>query len=177
MAKKVKQPTIEEQKELMDVATDAAAEIFLPNRKRPYKILYLKPYTTEKVTRFYVTAETLAKETSTEFETLEKMSVKSTEPHQAAAYIILNNFFKIKLFHWILWRYLYYIKEYNYGDLFLLLLEGKKKIQSVEYSMGMACVSQLTETKMGMTTKEAKAYQTELSSVVEAISVSGISGR
>lgn len=155
-----KQPTAKQEKELLDINSD---NITLAHIKdATYRIRYMKPYTTEKVTEILVGNQVAITDEMSEFEALEAMKDKSVAVHKCAAYIILNGYFKINLLHWALWRYLYYIKEYNYQDLMEIVEVGKKKIQLLGFLAAMASLETMKETKMMMTRKEAKPFLQEL---------------
>ena len=47
----MEQPTIQDEKELMDINDDAKTIVEIPRSKKKYKIGYLKSYCTEKVTK------------------------------------------------------------------------------------------------------------------------------
>lgn len=64
------------------------------------------------------------------------MSKRSKVLHKVAAYIILNNWYKIVLFHPIVWRWMYYVNEYTSDQLLPIIIEGKK-IQVQAFSLGI----------------------------------------
>ena len=47
----MEQPSIQDEKELMDINDDAKTIVEIPRSKKKYKIGYLKSYCTEKVTK------------------------------------------------------------------------------------------------------------------------------
>ena len=161
-----KQPTNAEEQELLDINSCSKSVVRIPNTKSFYKIGWLKPYTSERFTEVIVRSETEVP--ISDIEALNQMSIKSKVPSKAASIIILNGYFKIRLLYPILWRYLYFVKEYTYEQLFPIILEGKKKIPLEGYSLDMALLGMMKETKMTMTRKEAKQYQAELLSAQEA---------
>ena len=160
----MEQPSIQDEKELMDINDDAKTIVEIPRSKKKYKIGYLKSYCTEKVTKIILNAE--PETPNSELTALSEMSKRSKVLHKVAAYIILNNWYKIVLFHPIVWRWMYYVNEYTSDQLLPIIIEGKKKIQVQAFSLGMAFSGMIMETTKTMTTKEAKAYQAELLSAL-----------
>ncbi len=47
--------------------------------------------------------------------------------HKEAAYIVLNSFWKIKLFHWLVWRWFAFVWQLDETQLTDILTAGKKK--------------------------------------------------
>lgn len=160
----MEQPTIQDEKELMDINDDAKTIIEIPRSKKKYKIGYMKPYAQERFTKFILEAEPEAP--NSELSVLIDIKKRSRLHHKSAAIIILNNWFKIKLFYPILWRWLFFVKEYTADQLTPIIIEGKKKMQVQAYSVNMAFLAMMMETVKTMTTKEAKAYQAELLSAL-----------
>ena len=165
----IKQPSLIDEQELMDINDDAV--ISVPIGGKNIEIGYIKPYTCERITALLVKSDIkTSREIKTEFEGLELMKENSKRLHQFAAYGILNNFFKIKLWHWIKWRWMYYIDEINYNDLMLLTSIIKKKVPLAQYMTAMGLAGTIRETVMTMTKTQAQQYRQELLSVQERLS-------
>lgn len=81
---------------------------------------------------------------------------------KCAALFRLNNFFKIKLFFWILWRWMYYVKEYRNDELLPYLAECKKKVGLEDYIYSTILVTGMKDTVMSMTREEVEHIQAEL---------------
>lgn len=154
-------PEIELEQELLDIDSNVGSKVNIPFSKDSVVVGWIKPYTSEKFTKLLVKSDIEVKKTS-EKENLDLMSSKSKLLAQVASYIILNNFFKINLFHFIYWRYLYYWKEYTYAQLLPIIVEGKKKIQVVEYGLGIGLAGMMKESVMTRTMKEVESYHQEL---------------
>jgi len=157
----MEQPTVQDEKELMDINDDAKTIVEIPRSKKKYKIGYLKPYTQERFTKLILESE--PEKGDTEFSVLTDIKKRSRLHHKSAAVIILNSWFKIKLLYPLLWRWLFFVMEYESDQLVPIILEGKKKIQVEGYWRSMALLSMMMETKKEMTMKEAKAFHQELS--------------
>ena len=171
----MKQPDNEQEKALLDINSETKSLVHIPYTNKSYRVGYMKPYCSEKITKLIVESE--ASVPKSEVDSMKLMSERSKLLSKASAYIILNNFFKINLFYPFLWRYFYFIKEYTYDQLFFILVEAKKKIQLEGFSLSMAFLHLMKETKMTMTTKEAKAYHQELLSAQEQASAKNTPGQ
>lgn len=158
------EPNRDIQIELMDADQKGRTEVAVPFSKKVYKIGYMKPYTTECITKQMLRDDISLAEDVEEVYFLETMKKKSKTMAKLASYIILNNFFLIKLMHPIYWRWLYYIKSYDYGQLLPLIEEGKKKIPLAQYLMGMMYGATMMVTMKQLTSKEAKQFHQELMS-------------
>lgn len=163
-------PSNEAQQELMDIDHGGKTKVSVPFTKKVYKIGYLKPYTTEKVTSVMLKGDAGLPDEASEEEFMKLMSKKSKVLAKIASIIILNNFFKIKLFHAIHWRWLHYVKQYDYGQLMPIIMEGKKKIPVIPYAMSMGLSVTMMETMKNLTKKEAKQFHLELMQAQEALS-------
>lgn len=159
-------PTSQEEQNLMDINDDAKEVVILPQSGKKFNIGFTKPYCTERLTRIVTKVGVKITPEMSELDVLELMDERTYELHKAAAYICLASFYKIKLFHWILWRWFAFVKEYNFADMTEIIAVGKKKIQSEDYLMGMTLMAMMTEEKKSLAKKQAKQYQTELLSAV-----------
>ena len=78
---------------------------------------------------------------------------------KSAALIVLNGFWKAHLFYWFLWRWFYYVKQYNAGELEPLFELAQKKTAQEErtaYLRDMILLTALSTLKKQMTAEEAK---------------------
>lgn len=74
---------------------------------------------------------------------------------QCAAALRLDSLVKLRLFHWLLWRWYYYVRSYQPGELLPYIAECKKKVPLASY---FACITLLTgmrDTEMMMSREEA----------------------
>ena len=78
---------------------------------------------------------------------------------QSAALIVLNGFWKCHLFYWLLWRWFYYIKQYNAMELMPVFQLAQKKTAheaAMAYLNATILVTALSTTKKQMTKAEAE---------------------
>lgn len=86
---------------------------------------------------------------------------------QCAALIVLNGFWKTHLFYWIVWRWFYYVRQYNAGELTPLFELAQKKTQQqvvTAYLTATMLLTALKDSKKIMTRAEAERSLQELRS-------------
>lgn len=132
-------PSLEDEKLLNDVMEDSIDEVAIKGTDKKYKIGWLKKGTMRKIT-------SVALEDNKD----DMLSAKT------AALIVLNNYWKIKFFYPILWRWFFYIKEYTDDQLSEILSVGKKKVPYIAFLTNTILVTGMKDTIMTMTKKEAE---------------------
>lgn len=137
MRKNIQQPTVEEQKRLDDVLENSTDYVTIRNRK--FGIKWIHRGTLRKLTHVLHSCEKEDEVTA-----------------KCASLIILNGWWKIKLFHWIYWRILW--KKYTDSELIDIIAVGKKKVESqkLEYLSATMFLTGMKDTMMTMTRKEAE---------------------
>lgn len=137
MRKNIQQPTVEEQKRLDDVLENSTDYVTIRNRK--FGIKWLHRGTLRKLTHVLHSCEKEDEVTA-----------------KCASLIILNGWWKIKMFHWIYWRMLW--KKYTDSELIDIIAVGKKKVESqkLEYLSATMFLTGMKDTMMTMTRKEAE---------------------
>ncbi len=78
---------------------------------------------------------------------------------KTCATVLLNNKWKIMLFYWIYWRWLYYVKDVSIVEVLRVLDVCKKKVPSVPFSLATILVTGMTDLMMTMTKVEAEPIQ------------------
>ena len=139
MAKEIKQPTVEDEKLLNEVIENNPDELEAFGRK--WKIGYLRNGTKRKVTNI------LMREKQED-----KVSSKCT------AALLLNGYFKIFFFYWILWRWLYYIKQVGDEELLPIMEYCKKKVDVESYCLVTIYLTEMRDTIMTMTREEVNRF-------------------
>ena len=135
----------EDERELSSIMNDEKTEVVFGKKK--VKVSWLKRATLRKYSSIMV-------------ENAEESQVTC----KLAAVIRLNGYFRLKLFYPFLWRWYYYIKQYDDKVLLPLIAEGKKKVQLQEYYLIMMLSHDLRDTLQTMTREEAnRMLQEQLS--------------
>lgn len=146
MDKKIDQPTSADERELNSLIKNKPTVVHIPGTRRKYKIKWIKHETERKITDILV--ETKEGDDN-------KISCK------VAAAIVQNDFWKIRFFHWILWRWFYYVRQYGDAQLLPLIREGKKKVQQEEfYEFTMSAIG-MRDTIMTMKKEEIERFLRE----------------
>lgn len=145
MARVKRQPTIEEERVLNSIVEDEVSEVVV--RNTTYRLKYMRNATIRKIT-----------------DVMLKDGDDSKVSSKCAALMVLNGFFKIKLFYWFLWRWFYYVKQYLEIELHPLIDEGKKKVRAEDYYINTIFLIGMKDTMIAMTREEAERFRQELSS-------------
>lgn len=137
--KTIEMPSIEDEQLLNDVMEDSVDEAEIKGTGKKYKIGWMKKGTLRKISSV----------------ALEK-GKDDTLSAKTAALIILNNYWKIKFFYPVLWRWFFYIKEYTDDQLAEILAVGKKKVPYIAFLTNTILVTGMRDTIMTMTKEEAE---------------------
>jgi len=143
---KITTPTTEEERLLNDVVEENPFVCSITGTRKKYSIGWMKVATRRKITSLY----------------LEKGNDDSLSCKVAAA-IVLNSFWKMKLIYPILWRYWFYVKEYEEEQLSEILVAGKKKVPHAQSLINIMLVTGMRDTIMRMRKEEASRTLQELS--------------
>lgn len=150
----MKQPEIEIQAEYLRLCNNEKSTLEIGGGKEPIKIGWQHVYTMDRVTKY--TLEVELENPKTNREKLLFAKKKHALAVKAASCIILNDFFKIKFFHWFFWRWLLYVRQYNDMQLAMIIIEGQKKSPVEAFLTGMQFLTMGKTTMMTMTKKEAE---------------------
>ncbi len=66
----------------------------------------------------------------------------------------LNGYFRIKLFYWLVWRWYYYIRQYNEDELEDAIALIKKKVPADSYFKNTISLTEIRATMMQMNREE-----------------------
>lgn len=164
-------PDKQDQKELLSINSNGKDVVDIPRTKDKYKIGWIRPFTTEKLSLLELKSGLEA----TTSESQENIKGRAKVLSKAASYIILNGA-KIFFFHWFVWRYLYYVKGYSFDQLLPIIQEAKKKVPQVKLYLGLTLVSHMKITNPTLTKEEADLFQAELSSALNLPSEKSMDG-
>lgn len=105
---------------------------------------------------------TLRKMTDIQVDKRENAKIESQIPSKLAACIVLNDFFKLKFFYAITWRWYYYIRQYSNEELLPIIEMGKKKVMVTPYYSIMILAQDTKDTHQTMTRSEVERTLQEL---------------
>ena len=78
---------------------------------------------------------------------------------KAVACIVLNGYWKIRLFWWLVWRWYYYVRQYHEAELTPVIEAGKKKVPVEAYLVNTISLTGMRDTMMQMTKEEVERIQ------------------
>lgn len=133
--------------------------------KKKYKIRWLKNGQTEKLSRLLIRKGDTDDKDSSKDNALDSVIEDSKLACKAAAIYILDGYWKIKFRYWFLWRWFYYIRQYDNVQLQPILEEGKKKVPLTQFLLTTMSLTAAKATLMNMRTEEAERTLQELASV------------
>ena len=153
-------PKIEDQKGLIEIDKQKYEFVEIPRTNKKVRIGWMKPETLTRISELVLDGGFMSQEeeTAPTFEQIHKYS-KFTSKY--AALIILNGF-KMNFLYGIYWRWLYYIKGYDYDQLMPIILTAKKKVPSAGLRINIISGQQMNVTTMTMTKKEQELFQSAL---------------
>lgn len=155
----MKQPTIQDEKLLLSVQENGKDKIDIIRTKKFFRIGWMKGYTLERLSKLELD-EGVKSEDEDNKTTIKR---RSKFMSKAASLCILNGI-KILFFHWIYWRYLYYVKGYTFDQLEPIITTSKKKVPAGSWYIASALVNQMKITNMTMTQEEAERFRVVLTS-------------
>jgi len=161
----MKQPKTAAQQQLQSIDTGGKTVVDIPRSKDKVSVGWLKPYTTHRFSKEYLKAEIPSD--TTDKQQLMLILGKPNLAYKLASYLILNNFWSIKFFHWIYWRWLAFVKQYDDDQLAGIIIEGKKKMTVESRFLIMGFSALILETMMNQTKKEAEQWRAELMSAFD----------
>lgn len=139
-SKPLSEATREDEKLLKSVTKNYGDKVTV--RSRNFTVKWMHPGTADKITCLML-----------------KEGNDSKILCQGAALIVLNGFWKSHMFYWFLWRWFYYIKQYNSEELTPLFEMAQKKTQQQQvaaYLNAMILLTALSDAKKAMTKEEAE---------------------
>lgn len=142
------QPTEEQQRELDKIMSESIDRVEIVGTGKKYNIGWLKRGTIRKISHIMSTDDAVNDD---------KTSCK------IAAAIILNGYWSIKFLYAFLWRWLYYVKQYNDNQLKPIVEAGKKKVPQVAFYETTILAIGMKDLIMTMTKKEVERFRLELS--------------
>ena len=164
----MKQPTLEQRKEYNDIVNDSVSVVPIEGTKKSVRLHWIKPYTMERITKVWLEREMASAKIGGGAEVLKDLAKEPYFAFKEAALMILNNYFKIRLFYGLYWRWLAF--RYNETQMAPIIAEGKKKLPLMAHYEIMAYSLDMRTDMMKMTKKEAEQYRAELLSEANRLS-------
>lgn len=154
--------SIEDKKELIAIDKQRYTSVEIPRTDKSVNVGWMKPETLTKISELVLKSG---------FEDLEENFVPTLDSigkyskfcSKYVALILLNGF-KIHFIYWLKWRWLYYVKGYDYDQLMPIILTAKKKVPAAGFLISIISARGMMVTNMTMTKKEHELYQSALTS-------------
>lgn len=149
--------TKEDELELLSADNNNYDIVEIPRSKDKWKVRWLNDVQMGKLS----VLELKSGISATSEDSVSNVNKRSRFLSKAAAYCLLSGL-NIHFLHWVLWRYLYYIKGYSADQLLPIIQTAKKKAPQVESYLAMVLVGQMKITNPMLTTEEQGRFQAEL---------------
>lgn len=159
---KVEQPDVQAQRTYASIRDNDATIVSILGTKKKYKIRWLKNGQIDRLSRLLIRKGDTDNEDGQRDSPLDAILDDSKLACKAAAIIILDGYWKLKFRYWYLWRWFYYIRQYDNVQLQELLDEGKKKVPLTQFLMTTMSLTGARATLMNMRTEEAEHILREL---------------
>ena len=161
---KIEQPSVESQRTYASMRDNDATVVGILGTKKTYKIRWLKNGQIERLSRLLIRKGATDDKDGENDSSLDAVIEDSKLACKAAAIYILDGYWKLKFRYWYLWRWFYYIRQYDNVQLQELLEEGKKKVPLTQFLLTTMSLTGVRGTLMNMRTEEAERILQELAS-------------
>lgn len=146
-----------------DLVFDQAEIVPIRGTRRSVKIRGVRPYTLECLTRLWLERE--GEEPAEDgMGTLQQLCQDPYFSIKQASLFVLNGYWSIRLFHWLVWRWWAYVYQYSEEQMLPIISAGKKKLPLMAFWGNMAYTSDMRTDWVRMTAKEAEVFRQELRS-------------
>jgi hypothetical protein len=173
---KKEQPTFDAQAVYLSLVNNDAEEVTILRTNKKYKIRWLKNGQIEKLSRLLLHKKDLDDNTTTGSDILDSILEDSKIACKAAAIIILDGYWKIKLRYWLLWRWFYYVKQYDNIQLEPILESGKKKVPLIQFFRTITSLTEARDSLMRMRAKEVETILLAQNTGQPSATASSVSG-
>lgn len=153
---KVEQPTREEQRGYTSLRDNDATIVSIKGTKKKYKLRWLRNGQIEKLSRLLIRKHEIDNDDENTDNVLNAIIYDARLACKAAAIYVLDGYWKIKFRYWYLWRWFYYIRQYNADQLQEILDVGKKKVPLTQFCLLTMSLTEARATLMSMRTEEAE---------------------
>ena len=161
---KVEQPSVESQRTYASLRDNDATVVSILGTKKKYRIRWLKNGQIDRLSRLLIRKGETDNEDGSKDSPLDAIIEDSKLACKAAAIYILDGYWKLKFRYWYLWRWFYYVRQYDNVQLQEILEEGKKKVPLTPFLLTTMSLTGARVTLMSMRTEEAERTLQELAS-------------
>ena len=159
---KITQPSVESQRTYASIRDNDATMVSVLGTNKKYKLRWLKNGQVDKLSRLLIRKGDTDDKDGQRDNALEAVLDDSKLACKAAAIYILDGYWKLKFRYWFLWRWFYYIRQYDNVQLQDILDEGKKKVPLTQFCVTTMSLTGARATLMNMRTEEAERILQEL---------------
>ena len=161
---KITQPSVESQRTYASIRDNDATVVSVLGTNKKYKIKWLKNGQIDALSRLLIRKGDTDDKDGQRDNSLNAILDDSKLACKAAAIYILDGYWKLKFRYWFLWRWFYYIRQYDNVQLQEILDEGKKKVPLTQFCVTIMSLTGARATLMNMRTEEAERILQELAS-------------
>ncbi len=159
---RIEQPSVEDQRTYASIRDNDATVVTILGTKKKYKIRWLKHGQLDKLSRLLIRKGDTDNKDGEKDNPLDAVIEDGKLACKVASIYILDGYWKIKFRYWFLWRWFYYIRQYDDQQLQPILDEGKKKVPLIPFLMVSTSLTGARATLMNMRTEEAEHILQEL---------------
>lgn len=152
----IEQPTEAQQRELKSIMDDTPTEVGILRTEKKYKIRWVKNVVIERLSRLLIHSGDTDNADGKEADLYKAISEDAKLACKAAALFILNDYWKIRFKYWFLWRWFYYVRQYDGVQLQPILTVGKKKLPLMQFFGTTTLLIGAKDTLMQMRTQEVE---------------------
>jgi hypothetical protein len=161
---KIEQPSLQSQRTYASIRDNDATVVGVLGTSKKYKIRWLKSGQIDRLSRLLIRKGKTDDKDGQKDSALDAIMEDSKLACKAAAIYILDGYWKLMFRYWFLWRWFYYIRQYDNVQLQDILDEGKKKVPLMPFLMTTMSLTAARATLMNMRTEEAERTLQELAS-------------
>ena len=154
----ISQPTDEEQRDYVSLRDNDATIVRILGTKKTYKLRWVKKGQLVKLSRLLVHKGDTDNADKESDDVLNMIIADSKLACKASAIYILDGYWKLLFLYPFLWRWFYYVKQYDDIQLKDLLEKGKKKVRQTEFFIVTMSLIGAKATLMTMRAKEVEAF-------------------
>lgn len=156
-SEKIKEASAEMQKKQFEIDSDIPFNVKLG--KKTYKVKHLKEWVGRRFSYEISKKNSLLKSESESYDQLKALNEVGSLPSKCLSIAILNNWIKIKLFHWIFWRYISI--KYTQSEINKAINDIAGALELEVFFYNIASLENLNQLRIKMTQMEALQYRQE----------------